>query len=251
MNNGRTMFAMTPPRTGKTRSSRHSFPSDWDDLGLLFYDYERSKEEGGELALLADALVSKSLPAWSSARDVIETIVEAANPPIKIVEAPDSLAEPKYPRGRVLFGRAVRLLDQHMRNYRDDLYWWLSAAGLHITPWLARTPDLNAFDSLVGKRMHELRQGDKWSREAVQQIAAEVDAAGFDLKKNLTKTQWEKIASRAMKSRSGIRTFAAVAAMPALRRSIQLRFYTAHDRYIRDSEKEVKHRSFRAKLFEL
>lgn len=116
--------------------------SDWNhDLRLWsrFSTYDNTADEDMVRQLLNDNIISHSVHAPCTHRDVVEQIAQHAHTPIPIESLSDRLAEATFPRGRAIFGSAGNALDQVAENY-PNMQWWLTDNGLNMTV----TKSLNA-----------------------------------------------------------------------------------------------------------
>ena len=195
------------------------------------FDQRRTREMGGNVAPLHEGFISLAVPAGSSHREEIEQIARAAEPAFDIVRLSARLDDFRSIRGRGYFGQTGRIIDRILDNY-PGMRWWMEKGGLVIDTVTSDLNQLSEFDRRAGKLVCDRTQNSKLSPDAVRQIAAELDAAGFVLADNLQPAQWKPIADYNRKySKRSIKNFAAAASDPKFVRSIRRRLYVARDRY--------------------
>jgi hypothetical protein len=191
-------------------------------------------ERSSKLAWILDCNhASISLPAGSTARDVVQEIARKAHPPIPIESVSDELLSTGFIRGAVFFGYAGDLLDEIANGY-PNMYWWISDTGLNMRILPPEIPELSSFDELAGSLTTQYWRDGRLSQRALYEIAKALDEASFALKDELQPTQWQPIAQYNQKfARDAIKSFEKAARRPLFVRSIRRRLYLARERFQR------------------
>jgi len=171
------------------------------------------------------------MPRGSSHREQVEQIARAATQPFPIVSIAKSLDEFKSIRGRTFSRDAGCEIDLIVGNY-PSMRWWMGKGGLVIEVVPDGANRLSAFDRRAGKLVCDRRRNGRLSKDAVREIAAELDAEGFVLLENLQPAKRRAIAVHNQRfAKSAIKTFTAAVAKPIFVRFVRLRLCSAHNSY--------------------
>ena len=103
---------------------------------------------------ILENVVSCTVQAPCTNRDIVEQIAAQAKEPIAIESLPDVLSQQVHCRGRVCFGFFGDRIDQIARNY-PAMQWWISKNGLNME--VSPPSGLSEFDALAGKLMFDVR----------------------------------------------------------------------------------------------
>lgn len=207
--------------------------NDWELQSFFWshFDSKRTREMGGDIRRFKESFINLGRPPGSSDGEDIEQIAGAAEPPFTIAYVSEKLDEIKSIRGRTYFGRTAQVIDDILGNY-PGMRWWMEKGGLVIDTVAPDLGHLSEFDRKAGKLVCDGTQNDRLSAEAVRQIAAELDKAGFILSDTLQPAQWKTIADYNRKySKKPIKNFAAAVSNPQFVRPIRRRLYVARDRF--------------------
>jgi hypothetical protein len=195
------------------------------------FDPRKTREAGGTIDFMLRAHVSLTMHAGSTHREDLEQMARTASQPFSIVSVPQVLDERKSLRGTVYFGEVGTQIDKIARNYQD-MRWWMEKGGLVVDRVPPKAVRLSEFDRKAGKLTCERTVNGKLSAEAIVEVAAQLDAAGFILRENLQPAQWKPIAAFNQKyAKSAVKSFTAAASHSKFNRAVRRRLYTARDRY--------------------
>jgi hypothetical protein len=98
------------------------------------FNYQRTLQTNGQKLyddLILGNLISHSVSAPCTMREVVEQIARHSQKPIPIEHLAECLNSPVLPRGKALFGSPGNCLDEVVGNY-DNLQWWISNKGLNV-----------------------------------------------------------------------------------------------------------------------
>jgi hypothetical protein len=114
------------------------------------FSYERASNTSTFRELLIHNVVSCSVPARRTHRDVVEQIARESHIPVESLS--DDLNQPVFSRGQAIFGFAGDQFDQIADNY-DNMQWWLSDGGLNmaIVSPANPGPSIPTLDELLGR----------------------------------------------------------------------------------------------------
>lgn len=195
------------------------------------FDEKRTRDTGGNPAILHRNLVSISIAAGSSHYEEVEQIASAANEPVPVASISKLLDGKRSLRGTVYLGDVGSEIDKIVRNYAG-MRWWMEKNGLVIDVAPHNANSLSEFDRMAGKLAYDGTVDGKLSTAVVSKIAAELDAAGFLLLENLQPAQRKTVCEFNQKyARSAVKTFAAAAVHKRFSRTVRRRLYVARDRY--------------------
>lgn len=96
-----------------------------------FSEYDNTVDSDTLLRLMQDNVISHTVQAPCTQRDVVEQVAQRAHTPIVIESVSDLLAEPTFSRGRSIFGTPGKALDDIAQNY-PNMHWWLTENGLNM-----------------------------------------------------------------------------------------------------------------------
>jgi hypothetical protein len=171
------------------------------------------------------------LPAGTSDREHVERLIRDASEPFSAVYISPLLDQRRSIRGRTYFGYAGREIDQIVDNH-PGMRWWMAKDGLVIDVVPDEAERLSEFDRRAGQLVCDGTQAGRLSEDALREIAAELDAAGFSLLENLQPAQRKPIAAFNQKyAKRAVKSFSAAAADPRFSRAVRRRLYVARDRY--------------------
>jgi hypothetical protein len=158
-----------------------------------YFDLRQTTEAAGDYRILVNNLVNLTIPAGSTKREMLERIALGASRPFAIDSVSELPDGERLIRGCVISGHAGDEIDKIVHRYLGQC-WWMSKNGLVVGVAPSEIGPLSKFDGLAGNLMSERSIGGKLSKEALAEIAAAVDAAGFALRKELQPAQWKLIA---------------------------------------------------------
>jgi hypothetical protein len=201
-------------------------------LGASF-DPQRTQRAEGDVEVLLNNHVNGALPSGSSHRDALEAIARSARPPFEISFLHELLNKPRYPRGYTYFGDVGGQIDQIVSNYGEQrLRWWMAKDGLVVDVVTPEAGPLSAFDQLAGRLTYESMKDGGLSPSALSEVAAKLDAAGFQLRECLQPAQRKPIADHNQRyPKSAVKTFAVAVSNPKFVHLVRRRLYVARDRY--------------------
>jgi hypothetical protein len=190
---------------------------------------------------ILENIVSCTVPAPCTDRDIVEQIAAQAQKPIPIESLPDVLSQQVRYRGRACFGFCGDTIDQVARNY-PAMQWWISRNGLNIE--VSPPSGLPEFDALAGKLMFDVRprrgENNHLPIEEYKKIACQLDHAGFKPVDHLEGEYRDKLAEWNQKHpRKAVNTFSDALCSKVtelkLRRAVQKRLSRAEAAWKRQS----------------
>ncbi len=195
------------------------------------YDARSTQEEQGDPRCLLGHHVNVKVPSGSTHFDLLAAIARESTTPFPIKFLSEKLKEQTYPRGRGCFGEVAVEIAKIVAHY-PTLRWWVAKDGLVVDEAKPHLDLLPHFDRIVGPLSIEMMANGKISPEALQKIAAKLDANNFKLKEHLPPAEWSKIVDHNQKS-SGrtIKTFSEATSDRRFVRLVRRSIYRARDRY--------------------
>jgi hypothetical protein len=222
--------------------SSRSLPSRWS----RFSAEQTTKTHGRKLYrdLILNNVVSCSLAAPCTHRDVVKQIARQSWKYIPIEFLPTILQNSVHSRGRTFFGFPRDYFDKIACNYAR-MRWWVSELGLNMKVIASTGPSVPEFDELAGRLMAEARSqrlsNGRLPLAEYNKIAVALDEAGFRLQNHLERAFRRKLADWNQKHpNQAIHTFyaaldatIALPVLSVLRRGVQKRLNRAESRWER------------------
>jgi hypothetical protein len=188
--------------------------------------------KGSELQhVINNDLVSTSVAAPCTLRDVVEHIASHAATPISIENLDDKLDSIRLSRPKVCSNQhATSLFDQIAQNF-PTMFWWISDKGLNMVD-IDPVYRLKEFDRVAGQLASKHWIKGRLSKESFLEIAKELDAKRFVLRDELQPEWRKKVSGHNQKAaRKEINSFEKAALDFRFRRGVRRRLYVARERY--------------------
>lgn len=187
---GLTRRIPTPPAKINAKEPPGMRGRQCDPRAWRNFRYEKTPSKF--LKLLVSKVVSFSVPANRTNRDVVEEIAKQSKIPIESL--PNELSQPVFSRGQAIFGFVGDEIDKIANNY-DHMEWWLSEVGLNmvvVSPADKNSPILS-FDDLMGGHPADRKEADRNGRKSASRNPRykKIDLALKDIAQSRPATQRE------------------------------------------------------------
>lgn len=196
-------------------------------LGFRF-DSVRTRETSGDKSLLLDNHLNFSVSAGSTHYDALKSMARLAPRPFPVKFISEQLKGTVLPRACTYFGEVWDAIDITVSDY-PKIGWWMTAEGLVVDEVPPELESLSEFERIVGSTF----AGKRITKEALQEVAKELDSAGIGLLDQLQPQEKDEIASKNRKRQAKkICNFATAVADPIAKRFVLRAIYRAREKYV-------------------
>lgn len=170
--------------------------------------------------------VSRTISGPCSHRELVEQIASSAAVPVESLAG--QLSATVLPRGAACFGSLYKYLDR-VASAHAKMQWWISEKGINMAVVEPNSSSVIGFDEVAGRLAADQGQNGL-SKDAVLEIAVNLDELRFTLKE-LQPAQRMAIARHNQQhTHAAIKTFSAMARNPRFSYLFRRRLYVARTR---------------------